>query len=213
MDEGKIFFANLSKGRLGSDDSNILGSMLVTRMQFEAMRRIRIPEEERRYFNLYVDEFQNFAAAGSFASILSEARKYHLCLNLTHQYIAQLPEEVQDAVFGNVGTIISFALGAPDAKVMAQEFAPYFTEEDIINLDAYNVYMELMVEGMSSRPFSAVTLPRPETPEDNRSEEILGKSREKYGRPKERVAEAISKWSKTQFDLGMAKAEEARKSS
>ncbi len=211
MNEGKIFFVNLSKGRLGSDDSNILGSMLVTRMQFEAMRRIKIPEEDRPYFNLYVDEFQNFAAAGSFASILSEARKYHLCLNLTHQYIAQLPEEVQDAVFGNVGTIISFALGAPDAKVMAQEFAPYFTEEDIINLDAFNVYMELMVDGMSSRPFSAVTLPRPEAPEEERSDIILEKSRGKYGRSRERVAGSISKWSKTQFDLGMAKAEEARK--
>ena len=118
---------------------------------------------------------------------------------------------MQDAVFGNVGTIISFALGAPDARVMAQEFAPYFTEEDIINLDAYNVYMELMVEGMSSRPFSAVAGPLPDLPEDNRSEEILEKSRKNYGRSKERVVEAISKWSRTQFDLGMAKAEEARK--
>ena len=208
MNGGKIFFANLSKGRLGSDDSNILGSMLVTRLQFEAMRRVRVPEEERHNFYLYVDEFQNFAATGSFASILSEARKYHLCLHLTHQYVAQLPEEVRDAVFGNVGTIVSFGLGAPDARVMASEFAPYFTEEDIISLDAYNVYLELMIDGMSSVPFSAVTFPRLEV-SPGKGAEVIRRSREKYGREREKIKAAIGKWAETRFDLGMAKAEEA----
>lgn len=208
MNEGKIFLVNLSKGKLGVDDSSILGSMIVSRMQFEAMRRVNLPEAERRNFYLYVDEFQNFAS-GAFASILSEARKYHLCLNLTHQYVAQLPEEMRDAVFGNVGTIASFALGAPDAKVLAGEFTPVFTEEDLISLEKYNVYIELMIDGMTSKPFSAVTL----APSDDRAklaERVRNFSRQTYGREKVKVAAAINKWGEMQFDLGAAKAEEAR---
>ncbi|MEA2020402.1 MAG: type IV secretion system DNA-binding domain-containing protein [Patescibacteria group bacterium] len=209
MNERKIFLVNLSKGKLGVDDSEILGSMLVSRMQFEAMRRVNIPEESRPNFYLYVDEFQNFAS-GSFASILSEARKYHLCLNITHQYVAQLPEEMQDAVFGNVGTIISFALGAPDAKVLAEEFTPVFTEEDLISLEKYHVYLELMIDGMTSPPFSAVTFPLNEEYRTGNRNTIIERSREKYARGKSAVSEAIAKWNGTQFDLGMAKAEDAR---
>jgi len=208
MDEGKIFLVNLSKGKLGVDDSSILGSMLVSRMQFEAMRRVELPEEERRNFYLYVDEFQNFAS-GSFANILSEARKYHLCLNLTHQYIAQLPEEMRDAIFGNVGTIVSFALGAPDAKVLAEEFTPVFTEEDLISLEKYNIYLELMIDGMTSPPFSAVTLP-PFEDRVGRADEVRDFSRRTYARERRKVEAAIRKWSETQFDLGTAKAEEAK---
>ena len=208
MNEGKIFLVNLSKGKLGADDASILGSMLVSRMQFEAMRRVRIPEEERRNFYLYVDEFQNFAS-GAFANILSEARKYHLCLNLTHQYVAQLPEEMRDAVFGNVGTIVSFALGAPDAKVLAEEFAPVFGEEDLISLEKYHIYLELMIDGMTSPPFSAVTLP-PFEDRVGEGSRVVDRSRESYGRDRKVVERAITKWSETQFDLGMAKAEEAK---
>jgi len=208
MDQGKILFVNLSKGKIGVDDSAILGSMLISRLQFEAMRRVDIPEEQRRNFYLYVDEFQNFAS-GAFANILSEARKYHLCLNLTHQYVNQLPEEMRDAVFGNVGTIISFALGSQDARVLAAEFAPVFTEEDLIGLEQYNIYLELMIDGMSSRPFSAQSL-APFEDAVGRGAEVQSRSREKYGSPKERVKRAITKWDETRFDLGMAKAGEAR---
>jgi len=172
------------------------------------MQRVRVPETERRDFYLYADEFQNFAS-GSFASILSEARKYRLCLNLTHQYTAQLPEEMQDAIFGNVGTMISFALGAPDAKVLAPEFAPTFDENDLITLDKYNIYVKLMIDGMTSPPFSAVTMPPPDegTGSAPRAVEL---SRQKFGRPVEQVEAAIREWTEKQFDLGLAKAEEAR---
>ena len=208
MDQGKILFVNLSKGKIGVDDSEILGSMLISRLQFEAMRRVDIPEEQRRNFYLYVDEFQNFAS-GAFANILSEARKYHLCLNLTHQYVNQLPEEMRDAVFGNVGTIISFALGSQDASVLAAEFAPIFVEEDIIGLEKYHAYLELMINGMSSRPFSAHAL-APFEDMVGRGAEVLSRSREKYGSSREKVEAAVAKWSETRFDLGMAKAGEAR---
>jgi len=208
MDEGKILFVNLSKGKIGEDNANLLGSLIISRLNFMAMQRVRIPEEKRRDFYLYADEFQNFAS-GSFASILSEARKYHLCLNLTHQYTAQLPEEMQDAIFGNVGTIISFALGAPDAKVLAPEFAPVFDENDLITLDKYNIYLKLMIDGMTSRPFSAVTLPPP-TERTGNAQKVVELSRQKYGRPVEEVEARIRRWTEKQFDLGLAKAEEAR---
>ncbi|MFW6110077.1 MAG: type IV secretion system DNA-binding domain-containing protein [Patescibacteria group bacterium] len=210
MNEGKILFVNLSKGKIGVDDSSILGSMFVSRMQYEAMRRVELPEEERKNFLLYVDEFQNFAS-GAFANILSEARKYHLCLNLTHQYVDQLPEEMCDAVFGNVGTIISFTLGSQDAEVLANEFAPVFTAEDIIGLERYHVYLELMIDGMSSQPFSAVSLP-PVFDREGTADEVLELSRKKYGRSREKVEKAVAKWNNTRFDLGMSKAEEARNS-
>ena len=208
MNEGKILFINLAKGKIGEDNANLLGSLVISRLNFMAMQRVGIPEEERRDFFLYADEFQNFAS-GSFASILSEARKYRLCLNLTHQYTAQLPEEMRDAVFGNVGTIISFALGAPDAKVLAPEFAPVFEENDLITLDKYNIYVKLMIEGMTSQPFSGVTLPPPDDPTGN-ARQVAELSREKYGRPAAEVEAKIRRWTEKQFDLGAAKAEEAR---
>ena len=208
MDGGKILFVNLAKGKIGEDNANLLGSLIISRLNFMAMQRVRIPEEERRDFFLYADEFQNFAG-GSFASILSEARKYRLCLNLTHQYTAQLPEEMQDAIFGNVGTIISFALGAPDAKVLAPEFEPIFEANDLITLDKYNVYVKLMIEGMTSMPFSGVTMPPPAEGTGN-AEKAVELSRQKYGRAAEEVERQIREWTERQFDLGTAKAEEAR---
>ncbi len=208
MNEGKILFINLSKGMIGEDNANLLGSLIISRLNFMAMQRVRIPEEERRDFFLYADEFQNFAS-GSFASILSEARKYRLCLNLTHQYTAQLPEEMQDAVFGNIGTIISFALGAPDAAVLAPEFEPTFEANDLITLDKYSVYVKLMIDGMTSPPFSAATMPPPKKGTGN-AEEVVRISREKYGQPVEKVEERIKRWTEKKFDLGTAKAEEAR---
>lgn len=210
MDEGKILFVNLSKGKIGEDNANLLGSLIISRLNFMAMRRVGVPEDQRRDFYLYADEFQNFAS-GSFASILSEARKYHLCLNLTHQYTAQLPEEMQDAIFGNVGTTISFALGAPDAKVLAPEFAPVFEENDLITLDKFHIYVKLMIDGMTSTPFSAVTLPPPEEADQTSNKErVIKLSRETYGRSAGEVEGRIRRWTEKQFDLGTAKADEAR---
>ena len=133
MNNGKILLINVSKGKIGEDNSALLGAMIINRIQLAAMDRASIPEEERRDFYLYVDEFQNFATE-SFAHILSEARKYRLNLTMAHQYVAQMEEEVRDAVFGNIGSLISFRVGAADAEYLEKEFAPVFTETDLVNL-------------------------------------------------------------------------------
>lgn len=156
MDGSKILICNLSKGIIGEDASAILGSMLVTTIQLVALQRAAIPEEKRQPFFLYVDEMHSFVSL-SFADILSEARKYKLSLFLTHQYIEQLHEKIRFAILGNVGTLIAFRVGAEDAKQLAQEFYPVFKEEDLINLPRYSVYIKLMIDGATSRPFSATT--------------------------------------------------------
>ena len=158
MDEGKILIVNLSKGRIGEDNAALLGAMLITKLQLAAMSRVDLPEEERKDFYLYVDEFQNFATE-SFANILSEARKYRLNLILAHQYIAQVPEIVREAIFGNVGSIVAFRVGAEDAEFLEKEFAPEFEAADLCNLSRFEIYLRLMIDGMTSRPFSAITLP------------------------------------------------------
>jgi CxxC-x17-CxxC domain-containing protein len=193
MDEGKILILNLSKGRIGEDNSLLLGSLLITKLQLAAMSRVDIPEEKRRDFFLYVDEFQNFATK-SFVNILSEARKYRLSLTLGHQYIAQMEEEVRDAVFGNVGTIICFRVGAEDAEYLEKEFAPEFTAQDLVNLSKYNIYLKLMIDGIAGRPFSAQTLPPFEKPEQSHKEKIIKVSRERYGTKRLVVEEKIAKW-------------------
>ena len=151
-----------------------------------------IPESERKDFYLYVDEFQNFATE-SFANILSEARKYHLNLIIAHQYIEQLDEKVRAAVFGNVGTIMCFRVGAADAEFLAKEFYPTFTEDDLLNLTKFNVYLKLMIDGVASEPFSAITLPPLQTKTNNR-EKIIKVSRERYGKPREIVESKIVRW-------------------
>ena len=195
MDNNKILLMNLSKGRIGEDASALLGAMMITKIQLAAMSRIDIPENDRKDFFLYVDEFQNFATE-SFANILSEARKYRPDLPIGHQYIEQLEEEVQAAVFGNVGTIMCFRVGAADAEFLATEFAPYFTEEDLVNLTKYDVYMKLMINGVSSNPFSATTLlPMASAEVTDAQEKIIKISRERYARPREIVEDKISRWS------------------
>ena len=208
MNTKKILLVNLSKGKIGQDDANLLGSLLISRLNFMAMQRVYIPAKERQDFYLYVDEFQNFAS-GSFSSILSEARKYRLCLHLTHQYTAQLPDEVREAVFGNVGTMIAFGLGAPDAKILAPEFAPEFEENDLISLERHHIYVKLMINGVTSRPFSAVTDPPP-TETYGLKSEIIELSRKKYGTDKILVEDRIKRWTEKQFDLGTALADESR---
>lgn len=192
MDEEKIFIINLSKGRIGEDNMRLLGGLLITKIQLAAMERVDMGEAERKDFYLYVDEFQNFAVE-SFASILSEARKYRLCLTIAHQYISQLSDEVREAVFGNVGTTITFRVGAPDATYMEKEFFPRFLPEDIINLPKYNIYLKLLIDGVTSQPFSASTLP-PIAKRTGSEQKVIKVSRERYTTPAAEIAEKVMKW-------------------
>ena len=194
MDDGKILIVNLSKGKIGEDNMRLLGGMLITKLQMAAMERVDIPKEaDRRDFYLFVDEFQNFANQ-SFASILSEARKYRLNLIVAHQYIKQLEEEVCWGVFGNVGTIITFRVGADDATFMENEFMPTFTPEDLVNLSKFEVYMKLMVDGAATPPFSAHTLAPIET-RTHSTAKVIAVSRERYGAPRAMIEEKVLRWS------------------
>lgn len=193
MDNKKIFIMNLSKGRIGEDNSRLLGGMLITRLQLAAMERVDIPEKERKDFFLYVDEFQNFATE-SFANILSEARKYRLDLTMAHQYMEQLDEHVLAAVIGNVGTTVTFRVGSTDAEILAKEFIPTFTEEDLVNLPKFQIYLKLMIDGVASRPFSATTLP-PLAGSTGSTEKVVKVSRERYAVPREKIEEKIMRWS------------------
>lgn len=195
MDKKKILIMNLSKGKVGEENSRLLGAMLVTKIYLTAMSRVDIKkEEDRPDFYLYVDEFQNFAT-DSFASILSEARKYRLNLTLAHQYMAQMDEMVQDAVIGNVGTMITFRVGGDDAEILEKEFGPEFMTSDLVNLGFAQIYLKLMIDGIASRPFSAETLPPFPKPEESHKDEIVEVSRKRYGTPKKTVEEKIRKWS------------------
>jgi hypothetical protein len=180
MDGGKILLANLSQGRLGEDNSSLLGAMLITKVQLAAMHRVDIDEEKRRDFYLYVDEFQNFATE-SFIKILSEARKYRLALMLANQYMAQIPEEVQKAILGNAGTLASFTIGAEDAQIIKREFAEVFSENDLVNLSRFQIALKLMIDGHTSRPFLANTLPLPVSKNQNRPK-VIRVSRERYAK-------------------------------
>ena len=194
MDNQKIFIVNLSKGRIGEDNTALLGTMLITKIQIAAMSRVDVPEDERADFFFYVDEFQNFATP-SFAGILSEARKYRLSLILAHQYIAQMDEVVRDAVFGNTGTLTCFRIGAADSEFLEKEFTPAFLVEDLVNLTKFNIAVKLMIDGVASNAFSAQTLPPLPIPEGANRDKIISMSRERYGKPKAEVEEDILRWS------------------
>lgn len=193
MDERKILIMNLSKGRLGEDNSALLGAMMITKIQLAAMGRVDIPEETRADFYLYVDEFQNFATE-SFANILSEARKYHLNLVLANQYVTQIDEKVRDAIFGNAGSIISFRVGAMDAEFLEKEFEPVFMMNDIVNLPKYQIYLKLMIDGIAGDAFSATTLPPIKLEDAGNEGKIIASSRERYTAKKEEVEEKIRRW-------------------
>lgn len=201
MDNQKILILNLSKGRIGEDTSALLGAMMITQLQLGAMSRIDMLEHERKDFYLYVDEFQNFATE-SFANILSEARKYRLNLTIAHQYIEQLDEKVQGAVFGNVGTLVCFRVGAADAEVLVKEFAPYFTEEDLVNLAKWQVYLKLMIDGVASNPFSANILPPVPENYGNR-DKIIRVSRERYAKDKKTIEDKIARWASSLEQAGI----------
>ncbi len=192
MDEGKILIANISRGKIGESNSALLGAMLVSKIEQAAMSRADIPEEERRDFSVYADEFQTFATE-SFAAILSEARKFHLSLVIGHQYIAQLPEEVRNAIFGNIGTLAVFRVGAGDAEWLEKEFEPEFTANDLVNLSKYNIYIKLMIDGITSKAFSAETLPpAPMSEGYGLAETILKNNHERFSTPREEVQKMIS---------------------
>jgi len=178
MNGKKIFIANLSKGVLGEDGTQLLGSMLVTAFQTAALGRAQQSTDSRYPYYLFIDEMHSFVTL-SFADILSESRKYGLSLFLTHQYIDQLQEDIRNAILGNVGTIVSFRIGSNDARVLEQEFTPVFTFEDLINLPQYHIYIKLLIDGTTSRPFSAVTFSLTARKYNNR-QKIIDLSRKKY---------------------------------
>ncbi len=190
MDEGKILVVNLSKGLIGEDNAGILGAFLVTKVQLAAMSRSDIPDvADRRPFYLYVDEFQNFAT-DSFAVILSEARKYGLNLTVANQYISQMTDSVRDAVFGNVGTTISFRVSADDAPILAKQFEPIFDESDLIQMNNRHFVISMIINGEKAPAFSATTLSLPTTPQDN-FDKIVEASRQGFSRPRAEVEEEI----------------------
>ncbi len=195
MDEGKIVLINLSKGKLGEENSNFLGLVIVPKILIAAMSRQTTPEEERRDFYLYVDEFQNFATP-DFATILSEARKYHLNLTVANQFIGQVEEEVKNAVFGNVGTLISFRLGVTDASYIQREFQPLFAEADLINVERFHAYMKTVVHNEPVPPFSVdltKDMSRQKQTENKKvAEALIQLARLKFGKPRELVEAEIS---------------------
>ncbi len=196
MDEGKVLLVNLSKGRTGEINAKLLGLIFVSKIQMAAMSRADMPEDERKDFYLYVDEFQNFIT-DAFSSILSEARKYKLNLIVAHQYLGQLEQaagsqgagskDLRDAVFGNVGTMITFRTGAEDAEVLAKEFAPTFNEFDLVNIERFTTYIKLMVNGTGSKPFNMSTYPLSSDANAEMAQAIRQLSRLKYGRPRNEV--------------------------
>jgi hypothetical protein len=197
MDNKKILLVNLAQGRLGEETASLLGGMMITRLQATAMERVDIPEDERNDFFLYVDEFQNFATE-SFAKILSEARKYRLNLVMTNQYIDQLPLAVQQAIFGNVGTLGSFVVSQGDANILEKELAPVVSSDDLVSLDAYAMYVKLCIDGMTSVPFSAKSL-APRYEKFGLKNEIVQLSRDKYGTPRSDIEDKIQRWSDQKY--------------
>jgi energy-coupling factor transporter ATP-binding protein EcfA2 len=191
MDEGKILLVNLSKGRIGDINAGLLGMVIVGKLLMAALSRVDVPQEKRRDFYLYIDEFQNFTT-DSIATILSEARKYRLDLVIAHQFIAQLIEKIRDAVFGNVGTIIAFRVGTEDAEFLAKQFEPVFNQTDLINLDNFNAYLKILISGQTSKPFNIRTLPV-KTGDRALHEKIKEMSRLTYGKDRQEVETEILK--------------------
>ncbi|MFT6361267.1 MAG: hypothetical protein ACJA2Z_000245 [Candidatus Paceibacteria bacterium] len=198
MDEKKILLVNLSKGLIGESNGNLLGGMLITKLFLGALSRADVGAgrlQELPNFFFFVDEFQNFANE-SFADILSEARKYKLNLTVAHQYVEQMDETVSAAIFGNVGTMITFRIGATDAEVFEKQFAPTFTAEDLVNLGKFQIYLSLMIDGIGSRPFSARTIAPIEKPAVSMREQMIAASRAQYAEPRAEVEASITKWYK-----------------
>ena len=213
MDDKKILIINLSKGRMGEVNATLLGSMLVTKIYLAAMSRADVSADtiaKLPPFYLYVDEFQNFANE-SFSDILSEARKYKLNLIIAHQYVEQMEEEVRDAVFGNVGTTVTFRVGPFDAETLEKVFEPQFTATDLVNLGFAQIYLTLMIDGVGSPPFSATTLPPFDPPPEKFVDDVIANSRAQFGKPRVQVEEAIVKWNEADIDSPAARSAAAAK--
>ncbi len=200
MDKKKILLINLAKGKVGEINAKLLGLIIVSKIQMAALSRADVKEDQRPDFYLYVDEFQNFIT-DAFSSILSEARKYRLNLIVAHQYLGQLEQQagaqgaaskdLRDAVFGNAGTMVCFRIGAEDSEIMAKEFKPTFNEFDLVNVDRYNAYLKLMIQGTASKPFNMATYPLLRNGSEETAKAIRQLSRLKYGRPRAEVEEEI----------------------
>jgi type IV secretory pathway TraG/TraD family ATPase VirD4 len=205
MDNQKILLVNLAEGGIGEDNAALLGSLIVTKLQLSALSRIDILEKERKDFFCFIDEFQSFVSTTgeSFSEILSESRKYRLCLIIAHQYLGQLGEDFQKeeklrkAIFGNAGTIIAFKVGPDDAEFLEKEFYPEFEREDLINQDKHNIYLRLAIDGKSSKPFSALTLPPFfKFERQGNKDNIIEGSRQRYSIKRAEMEEKIGKWGK-----------------
>jgi hypothetical protein len=192
MDNERLFIANLSKGRLGHDKANLLGSLLVSQFQLGAMARSNQPEATRRDFYLFIDEFQNFST-DAFASVLAEARKYRLSLTLSHQYIEQLSLPVRQAVFGNVGTVIAFRIGYADAEVMEKEFGNTFPAASLADLERYEVAVKLLEDGTNREPFRAKMLPPLEN-RTGRKDKFIALSRQRFAMPRAKIENKLNRW-------------------
>ncbi|HVE80843.1 MAG TPA: DUF87 domain-containing protein [Candidatus Dormibacteraeota bacterium] len=204
MDDGKILIVNLSRGMVGEDNAAILGALMVTKIQLAAMGRANVSLGERRPFYLYVDEFQNFAT-DSFAVILSEARKYGLNLTVANQYISQMPETVRDAVFGNVGSMVTFRVGAEDGSVMGKYFEPIFEPGDLVKLHNQEIFISMSIDGEKALPFSAKTIMMPQ-PENDLSARIIDSSRQRFASGREEIEKAIVEWSNGGQEAGASDA-------
>ncbi|OGZ02327.1 MAG: hypothetical protein A2390_01575 [Candidatus Liptonbacteria bacterium RIFOXYB1_FULL_36_10] len=189
MDQQKILLVKLSKGKIGDINASLLGMVVVGKILMAALSRVDLPESERKDFNLYIDEFQNFTT-DSIATIFSEARKYRLGLTVGHQFIAQLSEKIRDSVFGNVGSIISFRVGAQDAEFLVKQLAPVFNEGDLLNIENYNAYVKILINGQPSTPFSVKTFP-PEFGSLEAAVAVKEMSRQKYGKDRQEVEASI----------------------
>ncbi|TSC61267.1 MAG: hypothetical protein Greene041614_1133 [Parcubacteria group bacterium Greene0416_14] len=212
VDNRKILIVNLSKGRVGEVNANLLGSMLITKLYLAAMSRADVSPgalDRLPNFYFYVDEFQSFANE-SFADILSEARKYKLNLTMAHQYIEQMSEEVRDAVFGNVGTMITFRVGAYDAEVLEKEYMPQFTAQDLVNLGFAQIYLKLMIDGVGSQPFSAETLPPIAQPEVSSRDAVIEYSRKTYTHSRADIEAAVKEEYTSQRQIEMGEKTEKR---
>ncbi|KKU91213.1 MAG: hypothetical protein UY23_C0003G0051, partial [Candidatus Jorgensenbacteria bacterium GW2011_GWA1_48_11] len=191
MDQGKVLLINLSKGKIGDINANLLGMIIVGKILMAALGRVDIPQEQRRDFNLYIDEFQNFTT-DSIAVILSEARKYRLNLTIAHQFIAQLTEKVRDAVFGNVGSLVAFRVGVQDAEALVKQFTPVFDEQDLVNIDNFNAYVKLLIKGETAKPFNIRTV-RSAVGNPALARRLKDLSVSKFGRPREEIESEIYK--------------------
>jgi energy-coupling factor transporter ATP-binding protein EcfA2 len=192
MENERIFIANLAKGRLGHEQSSLLGSLLATQFQLAAMQRAKQAESERKDFHLFLDEFQNFTT-DAFASILAEARKYRLCLTLSHQYVEQVPIPIRQAVFGNVGTLISFRVGHVDAETLEKEFGLAFPAQQFVDLDRFEVLVKTLESGVPIEPFRGRSLP-PLEHRVGRPEKLIARSREKYATQRCKTEEKLARW-------------------